>query len=41
MQYPFGEMLPSTIAHEPSALGSLAGVKNLHPEHCMPLLGEV
>lgn len=35
MQYPFGEMEPSTIWQLPFAFASWAGMKNLHSAQCM------
>lgn len=40
MQYPCGEIDPSTILQVPFELASEPGIKKLHPEHCMLPFGE-
>jgi hypothetical protein len=41
MHQPVGEIEPSTILHVPVALVLLPGMKELHPEHCLPSFGVV
>lgn len=41
VQYPLGEITPSTILHVPVASAVVPGMKNAHFEHCLSPLGFV